>query len=331
MNQLTKGAVIALLIIAAACQPKSPEQTSESSTTSAPNLAAATSDLPVSHILLGEVVLNATDEGLSVVNIKPILVAPTYQSQPAFAGSGQARFYYVAGNDKGKTDLWSYDLASGDTSQITNTLGKSEYSPKPAPAGGVSFIQESEDGEMTRVHALREIGDAGAAVIETGPVGYYEWLQGGATLAVFYRSEPPKLQFVDVASGEARDIFENAGRVLLSSPDGATLFATRGNEGDQYEIAAVDVASGVTEPLLELPPGAQDFFLAFDETGLPAIAYSSMGTQLMTYDFANDSVWRAAADIGDLGYGSITRIAVSSVPGAGGTRPIVFVVHPKDD
>lgn len=184
---------------------------------------------------------------------------------------------------------------------------------------------------MTRVHALREVGEVGAAVIETGPVGYYEWLQDGATLAVFYRSEPPMLQFVDVASGEARDVFENVGRVLVSSPDGGTLFAARGDDAGNYEIVAVDVASGATETLLPLPPGAQDFFLVFSEVGFPAMAYSSMGTQLATYDFANDSVWHAAADISELGYGAITRISVGGAPDADGNWPIVFVAHPAEE
>ena len=332
MSRFMRTAAIALFVLASACgQEKAGETPTPEAVAEGEDLSAATSDLPVAHILIGELTANATDEGASVVNITPVLAAPAYQNQPTFLGPEPDRFYYVAGNENGKTDIWTYDLASGEKDQITDTPEKSEYSPKPASGGGVSFIQESEDGEMTRVHALRAGSDAGAAVIETGPVGYYEWLQGGATLAVFYRSEPPMLQLVDVVTGEARDVFGNVGRVLLSSPDGATLFATRGDEAGQYEIVAVDVATGATEPLLDLPPGAQDFFLTFGAEGLPSVAFSSMGTQVMIYDFANDSVWHAAADISDLGYGSITRIAVSALGDGDGTRPIVFVAHPAEE
>ncbi|GJL91131.1 hypothetical protein [Hyphococcus sp.] len=331
MSRIAKGAFAGLFVLAAACQPKPDDAKGPESAAPAPYLAAATSDLPVSHILAGELSSPADGVSFSISNITAILAAPAYQSQPMFVGPDQDRFYYVAGNENGKTDLWTYDLASGAKKQITTTLEKSEFSPKPAPDGGVSFIQESEDGEMTRVHALHEPGGTGAAVIETGPVGYYEWLQGGSTLAVFYRSEPPMLQFVDVASDEARDVFENVGRVLQSSPDGATLFATRSDESGQYEIVAVDVAAGVSEPLLTLPPGAQDFFLTFSAEGLPAAAFSSTGTLLMTYDFANDSIWHAAADISDLGYDSISRIAVSGQSGGEGSRQIVFVVHKNDE
>ncbi|WP_428407135.1 TolB family protein [Hyphococcus sp.] len=327
MSVLKKSAFAASMIFAAACQPDPDAPTAPEAAASEPAVEAAS--LPIAHILLGKVVSDG--EGVSIVEIEPLLAAPAYQNQPTFAAPDENRFYYVAGNENGKTDLWSFDLSSGEKTRITDTPEKSEFSPKPAPDGGVSFIQESEDGEMTRVHALREIGDPGAAVIETGPVGYYEWLQGGATLSVFYRSEPPMLQLVDVATGEARDVFDNVGRVLLSSPDGATLFAARGDEAGQYEIVAVDIASGVTEPVLDLPPGAQDFFLTFGEEGLPAMAYSSMGSQLMTYDFASDSIWHGAADIGDLGYGSITRVSVAGAADSDGSLPILFVAHPKDE
>lgn len=336
MSSLLKSACAALLVLAAGCQPGS-DASKDAEADAAPSEdAPEIVGLPIAHILSGKVALNADDGAISIIDIETLLAAPTYQNQPTFLQLDDGRFYYVTGNENDKTDLWVYDLSSGEKSQVTQTPEKSEFSPKPAPGGGVSFIQESEDGEMTRVHALRDSGDAGAAVIETGPVGYYEWLQGGSTVAVFYRSEPPMLQFVDVATGEARDIFENVGRVLLASPDGATLFAARGDGsgqdgGGQYEIVAVDVASGATELVLDLPPGVQDFFLVFGEGGLPVMAYSSMGTQLMTYDFASDSIWHAAADIGALGYDAITRVSVANAPDKDGNLPIVFVAHPSEE
>ncbi len=331
MSPLFKSACAVLLVSVAGCQPASDVSKAPEAAVDSSEDAVEVAGLPIAHILSGKIALNPDDSAVSIIDIAPLLASPAYQNQPTFLQPYDGRFYYVAGNEDDKTDLWVYDLSSGEKSQVTQTPDKSEFSPKPAPDGGVSFIQESEDGEMTRVHALHDSGDAGAAVIETGPVGYYEWLQGGATLAVFYRSEPPMLQFVDVASGEARDVFENVGRVLLSSPDGAVLFAARGDEAGDYEIVAVDVENGASEVLLPLPPGAQDFFLAFSEEGFPAMAYSSMGTQLATYDFANDSVWHRAADISELGYGSITRISVAGAPDKDGNLPVVFVAHPVEE
>ncbi len=338
MSDIVKVLGAALLFLAAACQGAQEAPASVEPEAPGPDLAAATTDLPVTHILLGEISATPSADGLSVVNIKPILSAPAYQNQPAFLGLDQAQFYYVAGSGDGKTDLWVYDLASGERSKITDTPQKSEFSPKSVPGGRLSYIQESEDGAMTHVHVRQAANGAGAAVTDVAPVGYYEWLRGGAALAVFYRSEPPELKIVDVASGEARSIFANVGRVLQASPDGAILFATRADENEQYEIVAVDVVTGATEPVLTLPAGAQDFFLTFDDYGNPAIAFSSMGTQLMTYAFADDVVWRVAADIGDLGYGSISRIAVSlaTAPLATGEgiasgAPILIVAHPKSD
>ncbi len=327
---LRLAAIAALLALTGACAPKSgDDQTSTPTDESAPQPAAATG-LPIAHILRGDVVADEGGEGISVVDIGAILDSPGYQNQPAFFGADGHQFYYVAENENAKTDLWAYDLRSGETRQITQSPERSEYSPKPAPDGGVSFIQESDDGEMTRVHLIGEAGGPGAAVVENGPVGYYEWLQSGASVAVFYRSEPPMLQIIDVATGATRDVFDNVGRVLMASPDGATLFAARASEDGAYHVMAVDVASGDFEPVIDLPPGAQDFYLTFEGGGLPAVAFSSMGTRVMTYDFASDSVWHVAADISELGYGAISRVAVANASDNPRQGAIVFVAHPAE-
>lgn len=298
-------------------------------------LAEATATLPDTDILIGQ--LTRTDAGaISVIAIEKAVAGPGYQNQPAMLGPGQGRFYYVAENAFGKTDIWVYDYNASARIQLTDTPTKSEFSPKPAPGGRLSFIQESEDGTVTRVHAVDEIGEAGEAVIDFAPVGYYEWLNNGATLAVFYRSATPALYLVDVASNDARLVFEGVGRSFQSSPDGTTLYATLADEDGRHRLVQVDAVSGAMHRLIMLPGTTQDFRLIFGDGETPVAMLSADGSRLLEYDFRQDRQWYVVADMEEFGYGEISRIAVaaSQVETDDGKSfftygPIVFVAQPK--
>ncbi|MFQ5563676.1 MAG: TolB family protein [Parvularculaceae bacterium] len=301
------------------------------------DLSAATANLPDTDILIGQ--LTSTGEGaISVVDIEKAVAGPGYQNQPAMLGPGQGRFYYVTENVSGKTDIWVYDYNTGERIQLTDTPRKSEFSPKPAPGGRLSFIQESEDGTVTRVHTIDEIGEAGDAVIDFSPVGYYEWLDNGATLAVYYRSATPALYLINVADSDARRIFEGVGRSFQPSPDGTTLYASLADKDGRHGLVQVEAASGTVQSIIALPENAQDFRLIFGDDGSPAIVLSADGGRLLAFNFDGEQKWRVAADIDAIGYGDISRIAVAMSWGEtenGETflsyGPVVFVAQLKTD
>lgn len=298
------------------------------------SLAAATANLPDTDILIGQF---RTDEkgALTVVDIEPAVAGPGYQNQPMMLGPNQGRFYYVAENNGGKTDIWTFEFQTGEETQITDTPLMSEFSPKPAPGERVSYIQESEDGEITQVHAFGVGETTGAPVIDLAPLGYYEWLAGGATIGVFYRSEPPQLRFVDVASGAAETAFDNVGRSFQASPSGDALYVTQADDEGRYRVVRIDMETGDVAEMFNLPAAAQDFRLVFDGEGAPALAFSGADSRLMVRNLRADVEWREAANVSALGYGDITRIdvALSTVREENGeTRishgPIVFVAAP---
>ena len=244
-----------------------------------------------------------------------------YDNQPSFL-PGEAAFYFVREGETGKTDIWLHDLSRQANVPVFSSPAVSEYSPKRAPDGlHVSYIQENEAGDVTRVHwRLIDGSDEGAAVADFAPLGYYAWIEDGAGLVVYYRSEPGSLHRVDVASGATMKLHDTIGRALVADKAGAHVWFTEAPPVDPnaaedappsgpFKIMRYDVASGAIEPVVDLPGAAQDFAVIFDETGAPAGIFSVDGGTLYFRGAAADILW---APVGDLaGIANPTRIAVS--------------------
>ncbi|MCB2112520.1 MAG: hypothetical protein KDD85_03120 [Parvularculaceae bacterium] len=234
-----------------------------------------------------------------------------YDNQPSFL-AGQAAFYYVADGENGKTDIRLYDIARGASQPVTATAQESEYSPKEAPMGGISFIQENTAGDVTRVHRRAPGSEEGAAVVDFAPLGYYAWLENGAALGVYYRSEPGSLYRVDVASGETALLHGNIGRTLQSNAKGGALWFSQSPDDEEgpSRIARYDAASGKLTPLSDLPAGATDFFVVLDGNGEAYGFLAGSGAEIF-WRGARDEDWTAIADLGPKGAGAVSRIALS--------------------
>ena len=260
----------------------------------------APSDLPDTDIYLGR--LTIEDSGVRIDDLRAVVAEPGYANQPMFEPGG-ASFLFTRQEATGKTDIWRYEIASGAVAPVTDSSDRSEFSPKPAPGGGVSYIQENPAGEMTRVHR------DGGAVVELQPLGYYEWLDAGAALGVFYRSEPPQLHIVDVETGENRNVASGIGRALQASPSGEALYftSTAGGANRLYRVAS---SEAVMTPITEMPGVGEDYRLIFGADGEPSGVFASDGDKLFYRTLrGSGGDWTVAYDAGEAG--ALSRIAVS--------------------
>ncbi len=279
--------------------------------TSAPDeagLAAATADLPDTDIFLADLLIETG--GVAIENLRPVVEGPGYANQPMFEPGG-ASFLFTRQGRTGKTDLWRHDMETGAAARVTDTPDRSEFSPKQSPRGGVSWIQETPDGEMTRVF------EDGAAVVDFAPVGYYAWLDAspfvvGDALGVFYRSDPPTLHFVNVEAGENRQVADIVGRTLQASPNARALYFSTGDAAGRHTLKRMTFIAGyVTEELIALPPETEDFYVIHDAEGDAKGVFSVDGMQIVYHPFSmtGDAAWAVVATVADLGAPS--RIAVS--------------------
>lgn len=288
--------LIGLSLLLAACAN---EETNTEGTDATEQLAADTASLPDTDIYLAD--LSADGLAPEISNFRAAVTGPGYANQPYFVGNGS--FLFTQEGADAKTDLWQFDIGNGEQTQRTDSADRSEYSPKRAPDGGLSYIQESPDAEMTWVHK------DGAQVIAFAPLGYYEWLNGGETLGVFYRSDVPELHLVDVASGENTKIIAGVGRSLQAAPDGNTLYFTaKTDSGNQlYELAI----GAAPRAILTMPSEGEDFRVVFNEAGLPLWIFASEGNDIRyhAYPDAPGETWPIVGLFP--GVGPLSRIAIS--------------------
>lgn len=278
-----------------------------------PAPAVAADDTPDTDIFIGRIA--SYDSTPIIGSLKNATHRKGYDNQPSFL-AGKNAFYYVAEGKSGKTDIRLYDIESGKSRAVAASKDRSEYSPKEAPGGGISYIQENPEGDVTRVH-LNSLAkkDGGAPVADFAPLGYYAWLDGGKALAVYYRSEPGSLYRVDVESGEKSMLRENIGRAMTSDKKGENLWFT-GAAGDggapAFDLLRYDAASGAIAPVFALPPGAEDFAMLFDENGRASVVLASSGAKIYSRSVLEpERGWVELADLAQYGAAKATRIAVN--------------------
>ncbi len=280
------------------------------SETDGPDLAADTASLPETEIFLAPL---SFDRNMPVVGeLRNISQHTGYDNQPSFL-PGAAAFYYVSEGASGKTDVWRYDIAEDDNTRIYASPAVSEYSPKAAPGDyGVSYVQENEAADITRVHVMPASGGAGAPVIELAPLGYYAWLRDGEKLGVYLRSDPATLQLVDVESGQSEMIAENIGRSLHATPDGRGLYFTRVGPDETHGVMYFDLDTAAVTAIADLPAGAEDFavfFIGPDEVG--GFLAGDGSTLLFNALESEMAEWREVGDYAARRLNNITRIAIS--------------------
>lgn len=282
---------------------------------------AAPADIPDTEIFLAS--LSFANGAPAVGELKNATNEAGYDNQPSFL-PGEAAFYFVSEGDSGKTDIFLYDIARGARQQLFSSPTVSEYSPKRAPDGiNISYIQEDESGEMTRVHQrLIDASDEGAPVADFAPLGYYAWLDGGKQLGVYYRSEPGSLHIIDVGSGEALEVHQNIGRVMVADKAGANLWFTEAPPFDPaaapdappagpFKVMRYEVAGEAVSPVFDLPANAQDLCVVFDASGAPSGYFTADAATLYYRSAAADAAWAPAADLAAAGMKAATRVAVS--------------------
>lgn len=300
MIRLAASALIALAVFAPARAEEPPP-------------AAASPDIPDTDIYVGRIA--SYDSQPIIGSLENATNSPGYDNQPSFL-AGKNAFYYVAQGKAGKTDIRLYEMDKRESRVVFKSKDRSEYSPKEAPGGGLSYIQENPEGDVTRVHRRALKGDDdGAPVSDFAPLGYYAWLDGGKALAVYYRSEPGSLYRVDIASGEKKLLHEKIGRAMASDKAGAHLWFTEiAGSGDapSFQLMHYDATSGAVAPQFALPPGAEDFALLFDENGGASVVLATAGSRLFSRPLREpNKEWAEIADLAQYGAAKATRIAVS--------------------
>ncbi|MEL6615563.1 MAG: hypothetical protein AAFQ43_07485, partial [Bacteroidota bacterium] len=185
----------------------------------------------------------------------PLTDRDGYDNQPHVTPDGSAVLYTSARD--GQTDIYRLDLATGASTQVTDTP-ESEYSPTMMPGGErFSVIRVESDGTQRLWSAAMDGTDWRLVLEEIAPVGYHAWA-GPDRVALFVLGEPPTLQLASTASGDADTLAGNIGRSLLPIPARNSISFVQKAEDGPWSVRALDLTDGTITDLGRTLPNRED-------------------------------------------------------------------------
>jgi dipeptidyl aminopeptidase/acylaminoacyl peptidase len=247
----------------------------------------------------------ANGGGFSVRRATNITNSPGYDNQPSFSPDGRSLFFTsVRGGTA--TDIYRYDIASGQTSRVTATP-ESEYSATVTPDGAHLSVIRVEADSTQRLWRFTLDGQQPELVLERiKPVGYHAWARDHM-LALFVLGQPATLQLADTRTGDAEVVARGINRSIQRIPRRGTISFVDKDEDGSLMVRELDPVSRNITTLTAAVPGAKEADLAWTPDGMLLMADKDV-----LYGWReNDKAWRRLADLAALGMHGVTRLAVS--------------------
>lgn len=301
LRRLVSGTIVVISIcLAASAQTPSP--------TPSPNATAAP---PASDIYIVDIQkhhhFKTREDILKFGTPKKITDVVGYNNQPFFMPDGQTILYTSQRNKQ--TDIYAYDIRSGQTRQITATP-ESEYSPTLMPDGkNISVVRVESDGKTQRLWKFPLAGGAPSLIAEEiKGVGYHLWIDDH-TLALFIVGGSGKANYLetyDLRTSKSDFITENPGRVLRRVPNRNQFSFVRKTSPEHWEVRAFDLRTRTSSPLIETLTGSEDY--AWLPDGKLLMGKES---KLFIVTPLSGEKWTQADDFAVPGLQGVSRIAVS--------------------
>lgn len=272
--------------------------------------AVAYAQLPDTDIWLLDI--NKNKDSIWLSNPQNITNRKGYDNQPAFSPDGKY-ILYTSIRDEKQSDIYKYDLATKQITQITNTA-TSEYSPTFMPDGKNISVVMVEPDSTQRLWKFPIQGGASSCIAENiDSVGYHCWVNKD-TFAFVKITEPLSLFFYSLKSKKEYLLVEDAGRCILSMKNNKGIFYTAKNGQNfktwQIRLSTVDYEDiAVNMELHELPESTQDFNFFIDKSNKIQLFYAS-NSKIISEDYHLFD-YRIITDLEKSGIKNITRIAVS--------------------
>ncbi len=243
---------------------------------------------------------------LTVANPRNITNKPGYDNQPFFHPTKPLLFYTSMMPDN-QTDIWTYDLKTGISTQITRTPD-SDYSPTVLP--GLThlscIVQRKSNGDQDLV-SYQLANPANTEMLlasqKMGKVGYQAWLNANEAV-VFVLGEPNALHYLNRSTGQDTVIARQIGRSLHRIP-GQNAFSFVQQVGDSWLIRAYDPARKQVRDLATSHPDSEHY----NTWTADGTLLESRGNELWRFD-ATARQWQPVTLPATLPRKKLTRLAV---------------------
>lgn len=246
--------------------------------------------------------LKVTKKSVSIHNPRNITNHSGYDNQPFFHPD-KSILYYTSADEKGNTDIVSFDFSSNKTTALTKTSEK-EYSPTVTPDKRyLSCIIQREGGAQDLGKYPIGGGDP-VVLIDNLIVGYHAWGDNKSIVA-FILGEPNTLRLIDLENKKDLWLADKPGRSLHQIP-GSSSISFVDKSADTWTIkklVSIDNITIITETL----PGREDLAWTPDKK-----IVMSDGKKFFFYDSINNTGWQEIMLPDAMPTGSITRLAINA-------------------
>lgn len=228
-----------------------------------------------------------------------------YDNQPSFWFDGKTILYTSIREDQ-QADIYSYDIASKKTIQLTKTP-ESEYSPTPHPGGGrFSVVRVEKDSSQCLWWYPIKGGVPKQLYVDMKKAAYHCWIDD-QTMAIvaLEQNNGTTLRTFDIATNKYNVVRSGVGRCIARVPKNPGYSFTEVVK-DTAWLWVYDYEDNKAFRQVPMKQGSQDY-----AWGPHRALIMGNGSELFTCRPPLDSVWHKFADLKQYGYSGITRIAVS--------------------
>ena len=216
--------------------------------------AAAPQQVPATEVYLATLLPMGTGIN-SWINISN---NPGYDNQPSFLPDSSG-LLFSSNRDGKQMDIYRYDIASKNVSQVTNTP-EGEYSPTVTPDRRTFSAIRTEGDGAQRLWRFDLDGSNPRVILENvKPVGYHAWIDD-SHLALFILGSggvPATLQLADTKTGLAAVAATGIGRSILIRPGKGTVSYLATGETPRV-FKELDPKTGASTTLIAPVEGSQD-------------------------------------------------------------------------
>ncbi|MEZ5013344.1 MAG: hypothetical protein R2794_03565 [Chitinophagales bacterium] len=242
--------------------------------------------------------------GYFIGDITNITHHPGYDNQPAFTADGKY-ILYSAQADSLQMDIFSYELTSGETRQITHTT-ESEFSPVPTEDGNhfTSVLIEMDSTQRMWTYTLD--GSARQLTMDkVDSIGYYCFL-GNGTFACFMVTDVPTLIVTDVWRQRTDLIDTSVGRCIKRIPGENAFSYIVKLDDEHWQLKKYNMSKGSKSVICDFPNVGEDYVWTPDGKLLTA-----RRNQLFLYDYSGDGSWKRIGAFFEDPNRNVYRLALS--------------------
>lgn len=226
-----------------------------------------------------------------------------YNNQPAFTADSKA-LLFSSDRAGGQMDIFRFDLASGATTNLTNTPSESEFSPQPGQAADeITYVVEQ--GVPHQSVWRQQDGQARQRAVNSYiPAGYYAQRHGQGTLLWARYGYHLYFEPWGEQADERHFVSASVGRSLHAIPGSDEFsFLHKQVDGD-WVIKGYHPVTGAIRPITNIDKASEDY--TWDQQGR---IWMGNGSELWRWDSENQ--WQPIADLASFGVGTIGRLAIS--------------------